>query len=258
MKRASWKGYFRLGNLAIPVKLYAATMPAGPDFVQVHKTDMAPVKRQLICSIDGDVLAPGDIIRAVEHDGKYVPVEATNEVGSHVAHDIIVRQFTDVSHVHSLYYDKPYYLVADPGGEMAYATLRNALRRANKLAVVTYSLYGRAHIGVIGPTDGIMILQQLKYAAELVSTHDLPTPSLPQPSPDQVGLAVQLVEKYTTEFYLEDYRNEQLDTLHTLVERAIKGLPAPKPKRKPVTATADGDLADTLAGLLQEKERTLS
>ncbi|MDB5176968.1 MAG: hypothetical protein JWN75_636 [Candidatus Saccharibacteria bacterium] len=259
MKRASWNGHFCLGSVVIPVKLYTATMPTGPEFVQVHKEDMAPVKRQLICSQDGKELTSDDIVRAVEHNNHYIAISNIDEVKSHVDRDIIVRQFTDVSHIHSLYYDKPYYLVPDDKGEMAYTTLRNALKSANKIAVVTYSLYGRAHVGIIGPTDGVMILQQLKYASELVDTRDIKMSSLPQPSPDLVDLAVRLIDKYSTDFYLDDYRNEQLDSLRQLIDRTVKGLPAPKSKPAiEEDITPEAELTSKLAGLLDASEKTLS
>lgn len=257
-KRASWRGNFRLGNLTIPVKLYTATRDVSPDFVQVHKADMAPVKRKLICSEDGKELESNDIIRAIEHDGKYVAVANLDDVEPHVERDIVVRQFASVDHVHSLYHDKPYFIAPEAGGEAAYAILRNGLKRANKIAVVTYSLYGQARLGIIGPSDGILMLHELKYANELVDRRDIKMPSLPQPSPGQLDLMTSVIEKYTTDFYLEDYRNEQQDSLDKLIERSIKGLPAPKEKHAKTTATAEKDISKTFAGLLEENRRTLS
>ena len=257
-KRASWRGNFRLGNLTIPVKLYSASKDVGPDFVQVHKDDMAPVKRKLICSKDGEELGSDDVIRAIEHDGKYIPVQGLDEVKPHIERDIIVRQFASVDHVHSLYHDKPYYIAPEAGGEAAYAILRNGLKRANKIAVVTYSLYGQAHLGIIGPSDGILILQELKYANELVDKRDIKMPSLPQPSPGQLDLMTSVIEKYTTDFYLEDYRNEQQDTMNELIERSIKGLPAPKQKKDQAAATAESDISSTFKVLLEENKRTLN
>lgn len=258
MKRASWKGQFYLGNLVIPVKLYTATMPQDSGFTQIHEDDGAPIRRKMVCSQDGEELSSEDVVRAVEHNGRYVPIEIGDDVESRVGRDIIVRQFTDISHVHSLYFDKPYYLIADTGGEAAYAMLRNALKKSNRLAVVTYSLYDRPHIGVIGPTDGIMVLQQLKYATELVDPRGIKTPALPQPSPDQVNLAVRLIEKYTSKFHLEDYRNEYADAIHDIIERAIKGLSKPSDKRPSAPTTSAEELTNTLAVLLEGKEKTLS
>lgn len=70
--RASWKGYFRLGSLAAPVKLYSATRSAAPKTVQLHKSDHSPITRQTICLKDGEELQENDIIRAVEHKGRLI------------------------------------------------------------------------------------------------------------------------------------------------------------------------------------------
>lgn len=257
MSRATWRGSFRLGNLIMPVKLFAATKPTDPDFTLVHQSDMAPVKRQSVCSVDGKVLKADEIARAIEHNGTYVDITSIDVPLSHVERDIIVRQFATPSHVHSLYYDKPYYLAPELGGEMAYAILRNALKKANKIAVVTYSTYGKAHLGIIGPSDGIMILQQLKYATELMPRRDIKIPSLPQPSPAQIDLAVNLIEKYTTDFYLDDYRNEQLDSLVELIEQAKKGIAIARPKDIAPEVTPENKLTSTLRHLLEGNEKKL-
>ena len=185
-------------------------------------------------------------------------MKGLDEVKPHIERDIIVRQFAGVDHVHSLYHDKPYFMAPEAGGEAAYAILRNGLKRANKIAVVTYSLYGQAHLGIIGPSDGILILQELKYANELVDKRDIKMPSLPQPSPGQLDLMTSVIEKYTTDFYLEDYRNEQQDTMNELIERSIKGLPAPKQKQDQTAATAESDISSTFKVLLEENKRTLN
>jgi len=258
MKRASWRGNFRLGNLIIPIKLYSATKHAGREFVQVHKADMFPIKRKLVCSKDGEELNTNDVIRAIEHNGKHVALANLDEIEPHVERDIIVRQFASIDHVHSLYHDKPYYMAPEAGGEAAYAILRNGLKRANKIAVVTYNLYGQAHLGVIGPSDGILMLQELKYADELVDKREIKMPSLPQPPPGQADLMFSVIEKYTTDFYLEDYRNEQQDTMNELVEKLIKGLPAAKQNHTQTIATSEKDISHTFKGLLEESKRTLS
>jgi DNA end-binding protein Ku len=257
MARATWSGNFRLGELVFPVKLFSAIKPAGPEFSQVHKSDLAPIKRQTVCSLDGKLLNADDITRAVMHEGTYIEVSNVEEIKANIERDIIVRQFAESNRIHSLYYDKPYYIVPDFGGQAAYVILRNALKKANKIAVVTYALYGNAHLGVIGPTDGMMILQQLKYATELVERHDIQMPSLPQPSPQQLDLAVSLIEKYSTEFYLDDYRNEQTDLLIDMVERSRKGLRPKKQKKIPSDITSEKDLTNTFRDLLGSKEKQL-
>lgn len=259
MKRATWSGNFRIGSLTIPVKLYSALSPSALKFVQVHKDDLAPVQRLSVCTKDGETLSADDITRVVEHDGK--PVQLTDhdlELAGEYGKDIVVRQFTNSDNVHTLYYDKPYYLVADTGGELAYVVFRNALKKANKLTVVTYGMYGKQHVGVICPTDGILVLQQLKYATDLLNVTDIQTPSLPQPAPDQVALTVDLIEKYSTDFYIEDYRNEQQDALMGIVERKAKGLKPPKRKALSQQATPAQSLTTELKNLVNERGSTLT
>jgi hypothetical protein len=66
------------------------------------------------------------------------------------------------------------------------------------------------------------------------------------------------MERYNTSFYIEDYRNEQLDTMNELIERKAKGLP---PKRRPLIAsktTPEDEVMSKLKALLSENKAELS
>jgi len=248
--RASWNGYFKLANLVLPVRLYSATTSSAPSFVQLHALDHAPVRRVAVCSQDGEELEADEIIRAVEHDG--VLIELTDsEIGR--VHDgdksMIVRQFTDPAAIDPMYYNKPYYMVPDTGGELAYTVLHRAFEKAGKLAVVTYRYYERARLGIVRPYDGLLMLQQLRFADELLGRRDIKAPALPQPSPAQVRLAAAAIDRYVSPFYIDDYRNEQIDELNELVARKAKGLaPKRQPRIMPQT-TPEDELTSTLESL---------
>ncbi len=94
------------------------------------------------------------------------------------------------------------------------------------------------------------MIYQLRFASEIVPRTELPMPSLQQVAPQQVDVAVRLVERYDTPFYIEDYRNEQLDKLNELIGRKAKGL---KPRIQPRAdkhATAEGDITKALRATL--------
>lgn len=229
--KASWSGYLSLGNLKVPVQLYSALKSSPTAFTQLHALDHSPTGRAIICLKEGREIPASELIRAVKRGDTYVELSDSElELSSDGEKLIQVRQFSNTSEIRPKYYDKPYYIVPAAGGELAYALLRQAFVKADKVAVATYVYYQKQHIGLVMVEDGILMLQQLRFASELIPRGDIKTPSIPQPLPAQVDVAVQLMNRYSTPFYLEDYRNEHEDRLDELVERKAKGL-APKRRK---------------------------
>jgi DNA end-binding protein Ku len=256
--KASWSGYFRVGELTVPMLLYSGTQSTSPRFVQLHDKDKSPITRVSKCKKDGEELQADDIIRAIERNGKYVELKESDvRTDSSQDKSIIVRQFSDDGVVDSVYYEKPFYMVPGKGGETAYTLLRQAFVQTKKVAITTFTFYEKEHIGIVSAMDGVLMLQQLRFADEIIPRSDINTPPLPQPSPDQVDAAVKLMERYSAPFYIEDYRNEQLDELNEIIERRAKGLPL---KRKPQIsphATPEDELVPKLRALLTHASNEL-
>lgn len=257
--RATWNGYMKLGTLSVPVKLYSAVRSAGPHFVRLHATDSVPITQQLVCQADGETVEYKDTMRAIEHDGNYVEVSNDDlQAGLSVERDIVIRQFSEPCDIDPMYYDKPYYVVPAEGGEFGYMLLRQAFIKAKKVAIVTYLSYEKQHLGIVSAADGILRLQQLRYVDEIVPATDLPARSLTQPAPGQVDTAVKLMDRYSTAFYLGDYRNEQNAALKELIERRAKGLKPKRQAKMPIEATPEADVIKIMKEIIgDEKQRTL-
>lgn len=256
--KASWSGYLRVGELTVPMRLYSGTQSASPRFIQVHAKDHSPITRISKCKKDGEELVPADIIKAVEYQGKLIAVkDADIRAGNGADKSIIVRQFSDNGAVDTVYYEKPYYMVPGKGGETAYTLLRQAFTRTKKVAIATFALYEKEHIGIISAADGLLMLQQLRFADEIVPRSDIKTPSLPQPSPNQVDAAVRLMERYSSPFYIEDYRNEQLDDLNEIIDRRSKGLPLKRKSQIAPHTTPEDELMPKLNALLTHTSNEL-
>lgn len=251
--RSSWNGNLKLGTLVVPVKLYSAVRSVGPRFVQLHAVDHTPITRQLICQKDGEEVQPKDIVRAAEYDGQMVELSDDDlQVDGTGDKSLSIRQFSEPCDIDPVYYDKPYYVIPAEGGEFGYTLLRQAFVKAKKIAIATYMLYEKQHIGIITATEGLLRLQQLRYTDEVVAPKDLPTRSLTLPAPGQVDAAVELMQRYSTEFYLSDYRNEQVDVLKKLIERRAKGLRTESRSTKRLEATAERDVLKVIRELASE------
>jgi len=256
--RASWSGHFRLGNVMLPVKLFSATRDVGPRFAQLHAADHSPITRMTVCLQDGEELGEKDLVKAAEHDGSYVELSESDieRVGA-FERNIAVRQFADPQDIAPIYYDKPYYIVPDTGGEQAYAILRRAFEKTGKVAIATFLFYDRERLGVVSEQDGILMLQTLRFAEEIVPRSDIRTTGLPQPTPDQVATASRLMEHYGATFHAEDYRNQQQLYINELIERKAKGLPPRRQKRVTTETTPAKELTTRMKTMLGEDRKAL-
>ncbi len=256
--KASWNGYFRLGDLTVPIRLFSATRSAGPKFVQIDSIEHKPITR-VAKSKSGKELKSDEIHRAIELDDRYIEItdDEIIESSGGAERNIIVRQFGELESINPMYYEKPYYMVPGKGGELAYSLLRQAFVRAKKIAVTTFALYGKQHIGIITAHDGMLLLQQLRFADEIVPRADIKTPPLSQPAPSQVDIAIKLMERYSAPFYVEDYHNEQLDNLNEIIERKVKGLPAKRQSQVAPHATPEKEVTPALEAMFSNAPDTL-
>lgn len=250
--KASWNGYLSLGKLTLPVRLYSATRSVTPHFIQMHAADHSPISRVAKCKIEGKEIDTDEIIRAVKRDGKYIEItDGDLKSAQPNAQNVTVRQFSDPQAIHPMYYEKPYYIVPDKGGELLYTLLREAFVRTNKVAIVDYVLYEKEHIGIVSTHGGMLMLQQLRFASEIIPRAEIKTPSLPQPTPTQVDMASQLMDRYSARFYVEDHRNEQVEAIEEMIDRKTKGLPAKRQKSISLQTTPDTQVTDVLKTLLK-------
>jgi DNA end-binding protein Ku len=207
---------------------------------------------------DGQEIPEQDLIRAAEYDGKYIELSNTDiERHTPFERNIAIRQFADQSLIDPLYYDKPYYLIADKGGELGYAIMRRAFEKSGKVAVVTFLFYDKERLGVVSVRDGLLVLQTMRFYDEILPRSELHSPALPQPTPAQVSTAAQLMERYSASLHIEDYHNEQLDFVNELIERKAKGLQPKRQKRIAPDATPADEITDRMETMLDEKPKSL-
>jgi DNA end-binding protein Ku len=259
MTRAAWQGYITLGQLGIPVRLYTAVQSIQPRFVQLHETDGSPVERQLRCKAEQREISSSEVVRAVEVEPDRYVTLTDRELDSGHQNDfkaITIQQFCDNTDIQTLYVDKPYYVVPTRGGERAYSLVREVLARLKKIAIAQFVIYNRAHIAALGVVGDLLMLQQLRYADEIVPRQSIRSPALPKPSPNEIEALSQVVELFSGPFFIQDYRDTFADNLHGLIERKKRGLSPKRTERERIAphATPEKDILVTLQESLHKHE----
>jgi DNA end-binding protein Ku len=251
--QATWRGYISLGMVGFPVQLFNATTQARPKFTQLHKKDLSPIERVAFCREENKEISSSDIVRGVKKGDSFVPV--TNQELERVAgprlQTIEIRQFCLQNEIDIAYYNRPYYIVPGDGGMRAYTLIREALLKTKKVAVSQLVLHGKEYVAVIRPLRGILMLHLLRFAAELVPRTDIKTPPLDKPTPQELEAGVALVERFSSPFFIEDFKDTETEQMRELVDRKVKGLPPPKRAVAAPVATEDDELLDALTSTLE-------
>jgi DNA end-binding protein Ku len=234
--RASWKGYLKLSLVSCPVRLFPAVSASERiSFNQLHKDthnriNMKPVDPEL------GLVERSDLVKGYEYEPKkYIIIEDTDleAVRIESSHTLNIEAFVDEDSVDVIYQDSPYYLA--PDGKMAEETfivLREAMRKAGKVAIARLVLSSRERIVSIGPRDKGMFISTLRNPNEVRATAEY-FDSIPESKPDaeMLALAEKLIEGKAAEFDPKAYEDRYETALMEMIKQKLKG-------NKPIIAAA--------------------
>jgi DNA end-binding protein Ku len=217
------------------VRIYSGTNPhEGIDLDMLHKDDHAPIRYARICRKDGEEVPWNDIVKGYEYrDGDYVVLtkKELESIDAKKTQTIDILQFVDEPDIDIRYFEKPYYLEVVKGGEKAYALLRAALQKSNKLAVTKFVMHEREHVAVIKPVGRALVLNQMRYPSDLREPGELHFPTDKELTSKEVDMALKLVKQETKPFIPEDLRDTYTEELEEMIKDKTKGK-KPKPAAK--------------------------
>jgi DNA end-binding protein Ku len=133
-----WMGTLSFGLVSVPVKLYSAVTRKTVHFHQIHTLDSGRIHQKHVCSLDGEEIPLGEIVRGYEiAPDRYVPVETRELVALEplFTRTIQVEDFVALGEIDPIYFDHPYHLVPGLGGAHAYRLLQRAMSDTDKVAI---------------------------------------------------------------------------------------------------------------------------
>ena len=250
MPRAIWKGAVSFGLVSVPVKLYAATESHDISFRQVHAKDGGRIKYQRVCSIDGEEVAYADIAKGYEtDDGQMVVLDDDDlaELPASSSREISVEKFVPTEQIEPMWLEKSYYLEPDAAAAKPYALLREALKEADRVAVVTVSLRTRMTTAVLRVRDDVIVMQTMMWPDEIrnpdfagLDSADLDV------KPQELEMARMLVQTLAGDYDPEDFEDDYRIAVESLVRAKLEGGEVTQLKEPEATG---GEVVDLLAAL---------
>src|ERR671937_1743160 len=169
--------------VSVPVNLYSASeSKTSVSFNMLHKKCNSRLKQQYTCPKDNEVVGREDTVKGYEFaKDQYVVFtpEELKALEEKATGMIEVIEFVPLAKVDREYLEKVYYLGPDKGGERAYRLLGEALKTNGKTAVGQYSARGKQHLVLVRPLDGVLVMEQLHYPAELKPAGEVPHSEAP-------------------------------------------------------------------------------
>ena len=225
--RAYWQGQIRLALVSIPVEIYTATKSSAKiRFNQIHEPSGKRILYEKVVPGIGPV-DKDEIIKGYEvSKGEYVLLdeEEIDAVKLESKRTLELVQFVDACEIDPLYFEKPYYVAPkDELAEEAFIVLREALRKAKKVALGQLALRGAEKLVAIKPCGKGLLLETLRYADEVregQSFFDDIEES--KPKKELLDLATTLIDQKSAPFDAGEYEDRYADALRALIEKKRK------------------------------------
>jgi DNA end-binding protein Ku len=243
--RAVWTGSVGFGLVQIPVRLQARERTNDLAFHQVDRRDHAPIGDERVNKDTGKPVAWRDIAKGYEiQKGQMVIVDDEDFEKANVAasHTIEIQDFVDASSIAPAYFDRPYVLLPDRGGQKAYTVLRDVLAKKALAAVGLVVLRMRQHLCAVTAEGDLLVLELLRFAHELRPLREVAPRGLDarasKPTARELALAEQLIERMVAEWdparYKDTYRDDLLGAIRRKAEQGVlepQHVPAAPPAR---------------------------
>jgi DNA end-binding protein Ku len=248
--RAIWKGAVSFGLVSVPVKLYAATENHDISFRQVHAQDGGRIKYKRVCSVDGEEVEYADIAKGYEtDDGQMVVLDDEDlaQLPSSSSREISVEKFVPSEQIDPMMLEKSYYLEPDKAAAKPYALLREAIREADRMAVVTVALRNRMSTAVLRVRDDVLVLQTMMWPDEIrkpdFATLDATEGQVRQ---QEVKMARMLVETLAGDYDPSEYEDDYAAAVEAIVKAKLEG---GEVKQVATEEPKAGEVVDLLAAL---------
>jgi DNA end-binding protein Ku len=247
------------GLVNVPVRLFSATESGADIRFNLLDKDGSRLKQQYINERTRKVVERKDMVKGYEiEDNQFVlfTPEELKQLEEGSSHVIQIVSFVPLESIDPLYYDKSYLLAPDKRGEKPYALLAEALRQSGRCALAKWPWKAKQYVAQVRANEDGLILQQLRYSAEVRSLAALDIPKTPVSKPE-LQLALQLVDQIAADsFDPQQFHDEEKDRVLAAIEEKVKGKKIVTSSREEQGGAGGGqviDLMDALRASLGKK-----
>jgi DNA end-binding protein Ku len=214
------------GLVAIPVQLHTAVRENRPKFRLLHAKDKSPIKYERVCQRDGTAVAWEDLVKGYEYErGRYVVLTKDDFKAAAVEKDrrVQVSDFVPGDAIDDRYFDQPYYLLPDKGGEHAYAVFHQALKDTGRVGIGKVVMRERQHLVAVESIEDRLVLTMMRFADEVVEAPAMPDVERIKVPPREAKLASDLINALASDWEPDKYVDDYQVNLQQVIKGKLKG-----------------------------------
>lgn len=239
-----WKGSVSFGLINVPVKMSTATRRENIAFKTLHRECNTPLQQKRYCPKCEKEVPYEDVVKGYEYEpGRFVIMteEDLDAIQVKSSKYIDIVDFIKIDEVDPIFYDKTYYLAPEKGGEKPYLILRDAMKQTGRVAVAKVAIRQKEYLCLVRLVGEALALETMFFPDEVRPSIELGIEAIEQAvpiRPEEMSMAVQLVENLTAPFapekYKDTYREELLNAIRAKVEGREVVETEPLPERENV------------------------
>src|SRR5499433_351447 len=256
--RSIWKGNISFALVSIPISLFSATRRNELSFHYLHKKDMSSVSYKRFCDTENSEVPWEEITRGYEYEkDQYVEItdEDLDKADVELTKTIQIQEFVLEEEIDPVYFDKPYYLEPQKGGERAYALMRDALAQSKKVGIAKVVLKSREHLAAVKSVGNMLTLQTMRFSHEIVDAGSLNLPAKAEISKKEMDLANTLIDSMSDKFDPNRYKDDYYDKVLGIIQRKVAGVSPEVPAAKGPGPAKVVDLMEGLKQSLTESKK---
>jgi DNA end-binding protein Ku len=229
--KAIWKGNLVFGLVSIPIKLVSAITEHELSFKSLCGDCKVPLITKRFCYNCQKEIGYKNIKKGYQlsrHEYVIIEDKDLQKIKLKTTHSIELIEFISREKIHSIFFNKAYYMTPDEGGIKPYYLLLKVLKNLNRVAIGKICFRNKEHIVCIEPyLDNLLLMHTLFYKTEIKKVEEELVSYEPKES--ELNLAYQLVDSMTTEEFLpQKYKDEYTQSLKKLILEKTKGKILPK------------------------------
>jgi DNA end-binding protein Ku len=217
---------------------------------------MSPVSYKRFCDTENTEVPWEEITRGYEYEkDQYIEItdEDLDKADVELTKAIQIQEFVHEAEIDPVYFDKPYYLEPQKGGERAYALMRDALAQAKKVGIAKVVLKSREHLAAVKSVGNMLTLQTMRFAHEIVDAGSLNLPAPADISKKEMDLAYTLIDSMSDKFDPKRYKDDYHDKVLEIIQMKVSGV---APQAPVVTGPAPAKVIDLMEVLKQSLTET--
>lgn len=226
--RPTWQGHLKLSLVTCPVALYTATSSSERVSFHLINPDTSNRIRMIPTDPDTGPVERSDLVKGYEvSKDEYVLMDDDDfdKVKLESTRTISIDQFVDEDQIDRLYWNDPFYVVPDKGlGAEAFAVIREAMKKAGKIAIGSLVLRGRERQLALEVHGKGLVAYTLRAHDEVRQPEDyfddIPTVKADK---DMVEIAARIIGQKEAAFDPTTFKDAYDEALKDLIKAKQKG-----------------------------------